>query len=90
MTALWQEMAVEDLAWLLARLPTREAQRDFLSLLRYAVASIPASVSNIEFPHAHHVEELTIHRWPFMLAYAREQERVIILRLLPSYGGFDR
>lgn len=89
MTAFWQEMAVEDLAWLLARLPTREAQWDFLSLLRYAVASIPISNSNIQFPHVGRVEEFSIHRWPFMLAYAREMEKVIILRLLPSYGGFD-
>lgn len=81
-------MAAEDLAWLLARLPIREAQQEFLSLLRYAVAGIPASDSDAAYPHVAGVEEFTIARWPFAIAYQRDQGRIVILRLLPRYRGF--
>jgi hypothetical protein len=85
---LWQTMAAEDLAWLLARLPTREAQQEFVSLLRYAVAGIPAGVAEPTSPHVAGVEEFSIPRWPFSFAFQRNGERITILRLLPRYGGF--
>jgi hypothetical protein len=81
-------MAAEDLAWLLARLQTREAQQDFLSLLRYALGGIPAASAVQESPHVAGVEEFTIPRWPFLITYKRERGRVVILRLLPRYGRF--
>jgi hypothetical protein len=81
-------MAAEDLAWLLARLETREAQQDFLSLLRYALGGIPASSSEPDSPHVAGVEEFNIPRWPFLIAFKRERGRVVILRLLPRYGRF--
>jgi hypothetical protein len=87
-TLEWHTMAAEDLAWLLARLPIREAQQEFLSLLRYAVAGIPGSESDPTYPHVPGVEEFTIARWPFVIAYQRDQGRIVILRLLPRYRGF--
>jgi hypothetical protein len=81
-------MAAEDLAWLLARLQTRDAQQDFLSLLRYALGGIAAASAVQEFPHVAGIEELAIPRWPFLIAYKRERGRVVILRLLPRYGRF--
>ncbi|NJO33338.1 MAG: hypothetical protein HC869_09535 [Rhodospirillales bacterium] len=88
MNVLWLSMAAEDLAWLLARLQTLEAQQEFLSLLRYALGGIPASTVAPDSPHVAGVEELTIPRWPFLVAYKRERGRVVILRLLPRYGRF--
>ena len=86
MTIAWLTMAAEDLAWLLGRLPTREAQRDFLSLLRYAVGGIPAAAE--ASAHVAGVQELTLPRWPFLIAFQRDGDQVTILRLLPRYGGF--
>ena len=87
MKVRWQTMAAEDLAWLLARLPTREAQQDFISLLRYMVGGIPATVAEAS-PHGAGVEQFHIPRWPFAIAFQREDQRITILRLLPRYGGY--
>lgn len=87
---LWNTLAAEDLAWLLGRLSTREAQQDFISLLRYAIGGIPAAVAAAPSPHVAGVEEFNIPRWPFSIAFRRDDERITILRLLPRYGGFAR
>lgn len=88
MTVLWNAMAAEDLTWLLGRLSTREAQQDFISLLRYAMGGIPAAVAATPSPHVAGVEEFSIPRWPFLIAFQRESQGVTILRVLPRYGGF--
>ena len=85
---LWNSMAAEDLAWLLGQLSTREAQHDFISLLRYAVRGIPAAVAAAPSPHVAGIEEFSIPRWPFLIAFQRESRGVTILRVLPRYGGF--
>lgn len=81
-------MAADDLAWLLARLSTREAQQDFVCLLRYAVAGIPRAAAEEKSPHDGAVETFSIPRWPFLITFQRNGQRIAILRLLPAYGGF--
>jgi hypothetical protein len=88
MMVRWQAMAAEDLAWLLAHLPTRQAQQDFVSLLRYAIGGIPAAAADAAAPHVVGVGEYAIPRWPFLITFQRHSDDVMILRLLPRYGGF--